>query len=176
MFWDFLSLSPESIHQVMILFSSRGTPYGYTHMNGFVLFFFSSNFNFFFFFFFKRYSGHTFKLVNEKGQSFWCKMHFKTDQKIKNIPAKEAVKLAGEDPDFATRDLFEYIESGKVATWNVNFQIMTFDEAARYKFDVFDMTKVWPHKDFPLIPFGKMVLNRNPKNYFAETEQSVNPI
>eukprot|EP01080_Neovahlkampfia_damariscottae_P008253 gene8253-77_t len=152
MFWDFLSLSPESIHQVMILFSSRGTPYGFTHMNG--------------------YSGHTFKLVNEKGQSFWCKMHFKTDQKIKNIPAKEAVKLAGEDPDFATRDLFEFIESGKTASWSAYFQVMTFDEAARYKFDVFDMTKVWPHKDYPLIPFGKMNLNRNPKNYFAETEQS----
>jgi catalase len=121
MFWDFFSLSPETLHQLMILFSSRGTPNGYIHMNG--------------------YSGHTFKLVNEKGDSFWCKIHLKTDQGIKNIPSKEAVKLGGEDPDYATRHLFQHIESGKVASWTANFQIMTFDEAARYKFDVFDMTK-----------------------------------
>jgi len=152
MFWDFLSLSPESLHQVSILFSPRGTPFGYRCMNG--------------------YSGHTFKLVNSNGEANWCKSHFKTQTGIKNLSPKDAQRLSGEDPDFATRDLFNHIKNGGSATWKCYFQIMTLKEGEKYRFDPFDMTKVWPQKDYPLIPFGKFVLNRNPKNYFAETEQS----
>ncbi|KAG2382586.1 hypothetical protein C9374_005166 [Naegleria lovaniensis] len=151
-FWDFLSLTPESIHQVTVLFSDRGTPFSYRHMNG--------------------YSGHTFKLVNQQGEGFWCKIHFKTEQGIKNLTVEEAVRLAGEDPDHATRDLFNTIKQGTFPAWKVYFQIMPLEDAAKYKWDVFDITKVWPHKDYPLIPVGRMVLNRNPNNYFAETEQS----
>lgn len=152
MFWDFLSLTPESVHQVTILFSDRGTPYGYRHMNG--------------------YSGHTFKWYNEKGEYFWVKLHFKTEQGIRNLTREEAVRLAGEDPDFATRDLYEAIERGEHPAWTVYAQIMTPEQAQDYRFDIFDITKVWPHADFPLIPVGRMVLNRNPRNYFAEVEQA----
>ena len=152
MFWDFLSLTPESIHQVTILFSDRGTPKNYRHMNG--------------------YSSHTFKWYNAKGEYFWVQYHFKTAQGIQNLTREEADRLAGEDPDQATRDLYEAIERGDYPAWNVNVQIMTPDQARDYRFDTFDITKVWPHGDFPLIPVGKMVLNRNPKNYFAEVEQA----
>lgn len=152
MFWDFLSLSPESLHQVTILFSDRGTPYSYRNMNG--------------------YSGHTFKLVNARGEGVWCKMHFKTETGIKNHVREEAIKLAGADPDFVTRDLFDHIAKGGEASWRCYFQIMPLEDASRYRFDILDMTKVWPHKDYPLIEFGRMVLNRNPENYFAEIEQS----
>lgn len=152
MFWDFLSLTPESIHQVTVLFSDRGTPFSYRHMNG--------------------YSGHTFMWYNSKGKHWWVKIHFKTDQKIKTLSREEAGKLAGSDPDHATRDLYESIKKGDFPSWTVSVQVMSPEEAKDYRFDPFDITKVWPHKDYPLIPFGKMVLNRNPENYFAETEQS----
>jgi len=151
-FWDFLSLVPESIHQVTILFSDRGTPYSYRHMNGF--------------------SSHTLKFVNTEGTPYWVKLHFKTETGIKNFTAEEATKLAGEDPDWATRDLFNHIAKGGEAAWRVCMQVMPFEQAATYKWNPFDVTKVWPQKDFPLIQFGRMVLNRNPDNYFAETEQS----
>ncbi len=152
MFWDFLSLTPESIHQVTILFSDRGTPKSYRHMNG--------------------HSSHTFKWYNAKGKYFWIKYHFKTAQGIRNLTREEADRLAGENPDHATRDLHEAIERGEYPAWNVNVQIMTPEQAKDYRFDIFDVTKVWPHGDFPLIPVGRMVLNRNPKNYFAEVEQA----
>ena len=152
MFWDFLSLTPESIHQVTVLFSDRGTPFGYRHMNG--------------------YSGHTFMFYNEKGEHYWVKIHFKRDQGNKTMTREEAGKLAGEDPDFATRDLYEAIEKGDFPSWSVSIQVMEPKDADSYRFNPFDITKVWPHSDYPLIPVGKMVLNRNPKNYFAETEQS----
>lgn len=152
MFWDFLSLTPESIHQVTVLFSDRGTPKSYRHMNG--------------------YSGHAFKWYNDKGEHFWVKIHFKTEQKIQNLTRQEAVALAGQDPDHATRDLFQSISNGAFPAWKVYAQIMLPEDAEKYRFDVFDITKVWPHGDYPLIPFGRMVLNRNPKNYFAEVEQS----
>ena len=151
MFWDFLSLVPESIHQVSILFSDRGTPDGYRHLNG--------------------YSSHTFRLVDSTGKWVYVKWHFKTDQKIKNLPAQQAGQLAGSDPDYATRDLFNAIEKGQYPSWSVHVQIMTAEEAEKYRWNVLDVTKVWPHSDFPLIPVGKLVLNRNPENYFAETEQ-----
>jgi len=152
MFWDFLSLTPESIHQVTILFSDRGTPKSYRHMNG--------------------YSSHTFKWYNEKGEFFWIQYHFKTAQGIQNLTREEADRLGGKDPDHATRDLYEAIERGEHPAWNVNVQIMTPEQAKDYRFDIFDITKVWPHGDFPLIPVGRMVLDRNPKNYFAEVEQA----
>lgn len=152
MFWDFLSLTPESVHQVTILFSDRGTPYGYRYMNG--------------------YSGHTFKWYTESGDYYWVKLHFKTDQGIRNLMADEAVRLAGEDPDFATRDLYDAIGRGEHPSWTLYAQIVTPEEAKDYRFDLFDITKVLPHADFPLQPVGKLVLNRNPSNYFAEVEQA----
>jgi catalase len=152
MFWDFLSLTPESIHQVTILFSDRGTPKSYRHMNG--------------------YSGHTFKWYNAAGEYYWVKIHFKTDQGIQNMTGEEAGRMTGEDPDHATRDLYQAIEWGKFPSWSVYVQIMTPEQAATYRFDPFDITKVLPHRDFPLVPVGRMVLHRNPENYFAEVEQS----
>ena len=152
MFWDFLSLTPESIHQVTILFSDRGTPKTYRHMNG--------------------YSSHTFKWYNNKGEYFWVQYHFKTGQGIQNFTAKEAEEMKGKDPDHATRDLYKMIERGEYPSWRLEVQIMTPDQAENYRFDPFDITKVWPHKDFPPITIGRMVLNRNPENYFAEVEQS----
>ena len=151
MFWDFLSLTPESIHQVTILFSDRGIPATYRHMNG--------------------YSSHTFKWYNEKGEYFWVQYHFKTDQGIKNLTRQEADIMRGKDSDHATRDLYEAIERGDYPSWTLQMQIMTPEEAKDYRFDIFDITKVWPHADFPPIEVGKLVLNRNPENYFAEVEQ-----
>jgi len=152
MFWDFLSLTPESIHQVTILFSDRGTPASYRHMNG--------------------YSSHTFKWYNAKSEYFWVQYHFKADQGIKNLTREEATRISGEDPNNATRDLYEAIERGDYPSWTLQMQIMTPEQAQDYRFDIFDITKVWPHGDFPPIEVGKLVLNRNPVNYFAEVEQS----
>ncbi len=152
MFWDFLSLTPESIHQVTILFSDRGTPKTYRNMNG--------------------YSSHTFKWYNDKGEYFWVQYHFKTEQGIQNLTREEAEIMKGKDPDHATRDLHDAIKRGEHPAWRVEVQIMTPEQAANYRFDPFDITKVWPHADFPPITIGRMVLNRNPENYFAEVEQS----
>lgn len=152
MFWDFLSLTPESIHQVTILFSDRGTPKTFRHMNG--------------------YSGHTFMWFNDKDEYVWVKIHFKTAQGIQNLTAEEADKLKASDPDHATRDLFEAIERGEYPAWNVYVQIMKPEDAENYRFNPFDITKVWPHGDYPLIPVGRMVLNRNPSNYFVDVEQA----
>jgi catalase len=152
MFWDFLSLTPESIHQVTILFSDRGTPKSYRHMNG--------------------YSGHTFKWYSDKGEYCWVKIHFKTDQGIQNLTREEAMRLVGEDPDHATRDLYQAIERDEYPSWTVYAQIMTPEQVENYRFDSFDITKVWPHGDAPLNPVGRMVLDRNPENYFADVEQS----
>ncbi|MGB2987884.1 MAG: catalase [Phycisphaerae bacterium] len=152
MFWDFLSLTPESIHQVTILFSDRGTPKTYRHMNG--------------------YSSHTFKWYNAKGEHFWVQYHFKAEQGIQNLTREEATRLAGENPDHATHDLFDSIKHGEYPAWRVCVQVMTPEQAKTYRFDPFDITKVWPHSDFPLIQIGRMVLDRNPKNYFAEVEQA----
>jgi catalase len=152
MFWDFLSLTPESIHQVTILFSDRGTPRTFRNMNG--------------------YSSHTFKWYNDKDEYYWVQYHFKTEQGIQNLTRDEATKLKGEDPDHATRDLYTAIERGDHPSWRVEVQIMTPEQAKDYRFDPFDITKVWFHSDFPPITIGRMVLNRNPKNYFAEVEQA----
>ena len=152
MFWDYLSLNHETCHQVSILFSDRGTPYGYRCMNG--------------------YGSHTFRMVNAKGEASLVKFHFKTDVGIKNFSAEEADKMKSVNSDFATQDLFEHIEKGESATWSMKIQVMPEKDAENYKWNVFDVTKVWPHSDYPLIPVGTLSLNRNPKNYFAEIEQS----
>lgn len=151
MVWDFWSLRPESLHQVSFLFSDRGIPDGHRHMNG--------------------YGSHTFKLVNANGEAIYCKFHYKTDQGIKNLSVEEAARLSHEDPDYGLRDLFNAIATGNYPSWTFYIQVMTFSQAESCPFNPFDVTKVWPHKDYPLIPVGKMVLNRNPVNYFAEVEQ-----
>ncbi len=150
--WDFWSLSPESLHQVTILFSDRGTPSSYRHMNG--------------------YSSHTFSWINEAGERFWVKYHFKTKQGIKNFTGEEAVKVSGENPDHATEDLHGAIAGGEFPRWRVCVQIMPMKDAEKYHVNPFDLTKVWPHGDYPLIEFGELVLDRNPANYFQEVEQA----
>ena len=152
MFWDFLSLTPESLHQVTILFSDRGTPRSFRNMNG--------------------YGSHTFKWYNHDGEAFGVKYHFKTDQGIQNLTREEAEHIKGTDPDHATRDLHNAIKKGEFPSWTLQVQIMPAKEAENYRFNVFDVTKVWPHGDYPPIEVGKMVLNRNPANYFAEVEQA----
>jgi len=149
--WDFWSLCPESLHQVLILFSDRGTPVGYRHMNG--------------------YGSHTFSLINAKNERVYVKFHFKTEQGIKNFTPAEATRMAGVDADFATRDLYESIEKKQFPRWKLYIQVMTEAEAEK-RIEAFDLTKVWPHKEFPLIEVGVMELNQNPTNYFQEIEQS----
>jgi len=150
--WDFFGLSPEALHQFTILFSDRGIPDGFRHMNG--------------------YSSHTFKLVNAEGKQYWTKFHLKTEAGIKCLTQEEADKIKSHDLDYATRDLFNHIASGKEAGWKMCIQLMQFEDAFTYRINPFDVTKVWPQKDYPLIPVGRLALNRNPKNYFAEVEQS----
>src|SRR5271168_2297116 len=152
MMWDFWSLSPESLHQVTILFSDRGTPDGYRHMNG--------------------YGSHTFSLINAKNELFYVKYHFKTKQGIKNFTREEADHMKSVDMDHSQNDLFHAIEKGDFPKWTVQIQIMPELEAETYHINPFDLTKVWPHKDYPLIDVGILELNRNPENYFAEVEQS----
>ncbi len=152
MFWDFLSLTPESLHQVTILFSDRGTPRSFRHMHGF--------------------GSHTFMWYNEKGEYVWVKYHWVCDQGIQNFTGPEADKMRSIDPDVATRDLSTAIAKGDFPSWTLMVQIMTPEEAETYRFDPFDVTKVWPHADYPLMELGRMVLNRNPENYFAEVEQA----
>lgn len=152
MAWDFWTKHTEALHQVMILFSSRGTPDGYRHMNG--------------------YSSHTFKWVNKDGEAFYVKKHFKTNQGIKNLTADEAHKLKADDPEYATRDLFNAIDKGDFPSWSFKVQIMPEADAEKYHWDVFDITKIWPHSDYPLIDVGKLVLDKNPKNFHVEVEQS----
>ncbi|GAA5897117.1 hypothetical protein JCM6882_001797 [Rhodosporidiobolus microsporus] len=151
MFWDYLSQNPEAFHQVMILFSDRGTPNGYRHMHG--------------------YSGHTHKLVKDDGSFVYAQFHYVCDQGIKNFTNEEAGKLAGDNPDYANQDLFEAIERGEHPSWTLYVQTMTPQQAEEFEFNVLDLTKIWPHKEYPLRPVGKLVLNENPKNYFAEIEQ-----
>jgi catalase len=152
MFWDFLSLTPESVHQVTILFSDRGTPHSYRHMNG--------------------YSSHTFKWYNDQGEYWWVKYHFRREQGDRTLSAAEAQAVAGMDPDHATRDLFEAIARGDCPAWEVYVQILPPEAATEYRFDIFDVTKVVYQGDYPLTRIGRLVLDRNPQNYFAEVEQA----
>lgn len=151
MFWDFITLRPECTHQVSFLFSDRGTPDGYRHMNG--------------------YGSHTYKMVNKEGKPTFVKFHFKTDQGIKNMNRHRAAELASKDPDYSIRDLYNAIANGNFPSWTLHIQAMTPEQADKHRDNPFDMTKVWSQKEYPLIPVGKMVLNLNPKNYFAEVEQ-----
>ncbi|MDQ6750148.1 MAG: catalase [Actinomycetota bacterium] len=150
--WDFWTLSPESAHQVTILMSDRGTPRTLRHMNG--------------------YGSHTFSWINEAGERFWIKYHFKTVQGPENFTDDEAKAMTAEDPDFHRRDLRAAIDRGELPEWRLEVQIMPFEEAADYRFNPFDLTKVWPHGDYPPIQVGRMVLDRNPANFFAEVEQA----
>ena len=156
MMWDFWSKAPESLHQVTMLFSDRGTPDGYRHMDGF--------------------GSHTFSLINAAGERVWVKWHFKTQQGIKNLSAADAVRIAGSDPDHAQRDLFNSIARGDYPKWTVYIQVMTEGERMLWEqrtgWSAFDLTKVWPHKDFARIPVGVLELNRNTDNYHAEVEQA----
>ncbi|RZC41576.1 Catalase-rel domain containing protein, partial [Asbolus verrucosus] len=151
MFWDFLSLTPQSVHQVLVLFSDRGIPDGHRHMHG--------------------YGSHTFSLINENRKVTWVKFHYKTDQGIKNLPPGEADRIAGTDPDYALRDLYNAIAKGNFPSWTLYIQTMTPKQAEECPFDPFDITKTWPQKQFPLKRVGKIILNRNPVNFFAEIEQ-----
>ena len=150
--WDFWSLSPESLHQVTILFSDRGLPNSFRNMNG--------------------YGSHTYSLINNKNERFWVKFHFKTAQGIQCLTTEESEAIIAKDRESNQRDLFEAIEKGNFPKWNVKIQIMTEQQAEKTPYNPFDLTKVWPHADFPLIDVGVMELNRNPENYFAEVEQS----
>ncbi len=150
--WDFWSLSPESAHQVTWLMGDRGIPKTWRQMNG--------------------YSSHTYLWENAGGQKFWVKYHFKTDQGIDYWPDGDAKVMAGEDPDFHLRDLHTSIAAGDYPSWTLQMQIMPFEDAADYRFNPFDLTKVWPHGDYPLITVGRMTLDRNPDNYFAQVEQA----
>jgi len=152
MMWDFWSLNPESLHQVTILMSDRGTPYGYRHMDGF--------------------GSHTFSMINDKNERVWVKFHFKTQQGIKNFTDAEAGEMRGKNPDFAQHDLLTNIDAGNFPKWDLKIQVMTEAEAKTYHWNPFDLTKVWPHADFPLIHVGELELNKNPDNYFAHVEQS----
>jgi catalase len=152
MMWDFWSLNPESLHQVMFLMSDRGTPWSYRHMHGF--------------------GSHTFSFLNAENKRVWVKFHFKSLQGIKNFLNDEAVKMKGEDPDWAQRDLVNAIDNGDFPKWALKVQIMTEEQAKAYRWNPFDLTKTWSQKDFPLIDVGVMELNENPKNYFAEVEQA----
>lgn len=150
--WDFWSLSPESLHQLTILFSDRGQPDGYRFMHGF--------------------GSHTYSFINAANERHWVKFHFKSMQGIKNLSNEEAAATIAADRESAQRDLFEAIEGGDFPRWKVCVQIMTEEQATRTSYDPFDLTKVWPHAEFPLIEVGMLELNRNPDNYFAEVEQS----
>ncbi|MBV9803059.1 MAG: catalase, partial [Solirubrobacterales bacterium] len=150
--WDFWTLSPESAHQVTWLMGDRGIPKTYRHMNG--------------------YSSHTYMWVNAGGEKSWVKYHFKTDQGIDFLTQDEADQMAGENADYHRQDLFEAIRDGDFPSWTLYMQIMPFEEAKTYRFNPFDLTKVWPHGDYPLIKVGKMTLNRNVTDFHTEMEQA----
>jgi catalase len=150
--WDFWSLSPESLHQITILFSDRGLPRSYRHMHGF--------------------GSHTYSFINAQNERFWVKFHFKTKQGIQNLTGGEAATLIGTDRESHQRDLFTAIENGDFPQWRLCVQVMPEADAERTPYNPFDLTKVWPHADYPLIEIGVMELNRNPENYFAEVEQA----
>ena len=152
MMWDFWSLNPESLHQVLILMSDRGTPQGYRHMHGF--------------------GSHTYSMINAANERVWVKFHFKSQQGIKNFDEAEAQQMKGMNPDFAQEDLLDAIESGNFPKWKLFIQVMTEEQAKEFRWNPFDVTKVWFHDEFPLIEVGEMELNEIPVNYFAHVEQS----
>ena len=150
--WDFWTLLPEALHQITILMSERGNPRSYRHMHGF--------------------GSHTFSFINDKNERCWVKFHFESQQGIENLTDKEAEELIGKDRESHQSDLYNSIENGDYPRWNFKVQIMPENEAQNYRFHPFDLTKVWSHKDYPLIDVGVFELNRNPENYHAEVEQA----
>jgi len=156
MWFDFFSKRPESIHQLLIFYGDRGIPDGYRYMHG--------------------YGSNTFSFVNTAGEYFYCKFHYKTNQGIRNLESQRARDIAGADPDYGLRDLYNAIASGNYPSWTFYVQIMSIEQAKLSTFNPFDVTKVWPHGLYPLIQVGQIVLDKNPTNYFAEVEQiSFNP-
>nr|WP_300310692.1 catalase [Halomonas sp.] len=150
--WDFWTLAPESAHQVTWLMGDRGIPATWRHMDGF--------------------SSHTYMWTNAQGERFWVKYHFKTDQGIKCMTQEQADQMAGTDADYHRRDLYEAIKRGDYPSWTLKMQIMPFEDAKTYNINPFDLTKVWPHADYPLIPVGKLTLDRNPTDFHSEIEQA----
>lgn len=150
--WDFWSLLPEALHQITILMSDRGNPCSYRHMHGF--------------------GSHTFSFINADNERFWVKFHFKTRQGIKNLSDEEANILIGQDRESHQKDLYDSIEKGDYPRWDFKIQIMPESEAQDYRFHPFDLTKIWSHKDYPLLDVGVLELNRNPDNYHADVEQA----
>ncbi len=150
--WDFWTLTPESAHQVTYLMGDRGLPKTWRHMNG--------------------YGSHTYLWINAAGEKFWVKYHFHTLQGVECLSNDEAEQLAGSSPDFHRKDLFEAIARGEFPKWKVSIQVMPYADAPTYRFNPFDLTKVWPHADYPLIEVGTLTLNENPKNHFAQIEQA----
>jgi catalase len=150
--WDFWTSLPEALHQVTIVMSDRGIPYSYRHMHGF--------------------GSHTFSLINARNERYWVKFHFRTQQGIRNLTDAEAEAVIAKDRESHQRDLYESIEKRDFPRWTMYFQIMPEKDAAKCPYHPFDLTKVWFHKDYPLIEVGVLELNRNPENYFAEVEQS----
>ena len=150
--WDFFSHSPEATHMFTWLFGDRGIPASYRHMDGF--------------------GSHTFQWQNAAGEAFWVKYHFKTDQGIRTLTSDDAAELAGLNPESHNLDLVNAIEDGDFPSWTLKIQVMPVAEAATYKLNPFDVTKVWNYADYPLIEVGKLTLDRNADNYFADVEQS----
>lgn len=150
--WDFWTLSPESAHQVTYLMGDRGLPKSWREMQG--------------------YGSHTYQWINAAGERFWVKYHFKSRQGDLHLDAETAEAIAGADADFYRRDLYEAIERGDFPQWDLFVQIMPYEDAKTYRFNPFDLTKVWPHGDYPLVPVGTLTLDRNPQNFFAEIEQA----
>jgi catalase len=150
--WDFWTLVPESAHQVTWLMGDRGIPRTWRHMNG--------------------YSSHTYSWLNATGELFWAKYHFISDQGIEFFTQAEADEMAGKDSDYHQRDLYEAIKRGEYPSWTLKVQIMPFEEAKTYRYNPFDLTKVWPHSDYPLQEVGKLVLDRNPVDMHTQIEQA----
>ncbi|MEY0510230.1 catalase [Providencia rettgeri] len=150
--WAFFSQLPESLHQLTIDASDRGIPQSYRHMHGF--------------------GSHTYSFINSNNERFWVKFHFRCQQGIQNLSDEQAEQLVGKDRESSQRDLFESIEKGDFPRWNLQVQIMPEKEASQVPYNPFDLTKVWSHKDYPLIDVGYFELNRNPDNYFADVEQA----
>ena len=150
--WDFWTLCPEALHQITILMSDRGIPASYRHMHGF--------------------GSHTYSLINDKGERFWVKFHFKTQQGIKNLTNKEAEEIIAKDRESHQKDLYNSIEKGDFPKWTFQVQILPENEVDKLGFNPFDLTKVWPHSIVPLMDIGEMILNKNPQNYFNEVEQA----
>jgi len=150
--WDFWTNNPETAHQVTYVMGVRGLPRTWRHMNG--------------------YGSHTYMWINASGAKFWVKYHFHTNQGMEFFTNAQAAEMAGNDADFHRRDLFEAIARDDHPSWRVSVQVMPYEEAKTYRFNPFDLTKTWSHKDYPLIPVGTMTLNRNPENFFAQIEQA----